>query len=178
MRVFKKICALVFLLAAVGSLGFLGGLIHPATTGRFTELMGRLPLRVALVVCMALTALGVVTVVLRTLFQRRPISVVRLQGRSDIEVATDAVSSVARIAAEEAGVMVESVRCRAAAADVAGVRVEIEAIAFVDQGLSQLADRVQDAVRRACETLLGTSDVTVRVRFLPSKTTVIQGGTS
>ena len=49
----------------------------------------------------------------------------------------------------------------------------VEAIAFTDQGLDALAQRMQRRVETACEALLGTPGVVARIRFLPSKTTIV-----
>ena len=53
------------------------------------------------------------------------------------------------------------------------VHLEIEAIALVDGDLAALGQDMQGRVQRACEQMLGVPGVSVRVRFLPSKTVTV-----
>ena len=69
--------------------------------------------------------------------------------------------------------MIESVEGKIGGRGRDEVRLTIEAIAFTEEGLEPLADRMRQRVVDACERMLGTSGVTARVRFLPSKTTIV-----
>lgn len=173
MRLIKKILAAIYLVVAVISLGACAGLAVPATASRFAALLERPVVRVVVIVAACLTALGVLIQVLRTFFAPREVTCVRLGGDENIEVSVSALSSIARAAAEREDIMVESVRGKVQGRDKSEVRLTIEAIAFVNEGLDELAVRVQRQVDAACAEMLGTVAVTTRVRFLPSKTTVV-----
>ena len=56
--------------------------------------------------------------------------------------------------------------------DADQVRVHIDAIALGRDNLTERAQRIQGRVTRALDTMLGATGATVRVRFLPSKTTI------
>ncbi len=178
MRVLKKICALVYLVASLAIMGCVAGLIYPSTTARVMGLLEHAPVRVALLVSLAVVAIGVLVSVIRAFVARREPDAVYADGNPDIQVSSAALVSCARAAAQGADIMVEHVTCRIAGADRARAQLTIEAIAFTQTGLKQLAGHVEARVRDACETMLGCPGVSVRVRFLPSKTTVIQGGAS
>ena len=98
---------------------------------------------------------------------------VRLGGDASIEVSVAALASIARVAAEREDIMVESVHGRVVGRDRNEVHFTIEAIAFVNDGLGELAARVQCQVNDACNAMLGVEGVTTLVRFLPSTTTVV-----
>lgn len=178
MRIFKKLCAIVYALAAIVALGCLAGLLYPPAAARAEELLERLPVRIAVAVCAGIVALGVLITLVRTLTARREPDAVRPEGAPDVEITCAALASSARVAAEAEGVMVEEVSCRVVGVDRSQVHVHIDAIAFTDVGLAELAARIQRAVEAACERLMGATGVTARVRFLPSTTTIIQGGSS
>ena len=69
--------------------------------------------------------------------------------------------------------LIESVTGRIAGRDRERVRLTVEAIAFQDEGLDRLAERMRERVGDACERLLGSTYTEVRIRFLPSKTTIV-----
>lgn len=172
MRIFKKACALIYLVATAAALGYLGCLLYPPFAARASELMERLPVRIALAVCAGIAALGALIVAVRALAARREPQAVHPGGNPDIEVTIAALESTARAAAEREDVLVEAVRCRVVGADGATARFWIDAIAFTDQGLASLAARVQARVEQACNALIGMPSTRCTVRFLPSKTTV------
>ena len=69
--------------------------------------------------------------------------------------------------------VIEGVEGRIIGRDRDRARLLVEAIAFTDEGLAGLAHGIQQRVTDACTRLLGTAGIEVRVRFLPSKTTII-----
>ncbi len=142
MRVLRKICAFVYLVAALAVLAMVTGLTFGPMTDRFDALLDLESVRIALAACLVIVTVG-------------------------------ALEAIARAAAEREDVLVESVRGRVAGKDRSEVRFTIEAIAFTDTGLAELAGRVQASVERACDAMLGEQGVTALVRFLPSKTTIV-----
>lgn len=173
MRVIKKICAFIYLLAAIVVLGFLTGLTFGPFTGRFDALLERDSVRAVLAVCLVVLALGALVTVVATFAARREPTCVHPDGNPDIEVSVAALESIARRAAESQGILVESVRGRVMSADRSQVRFTIEAIAFADAGLKELAEYLQGYVAGVCNEMLGSTGVSVLVRFLPSKTTIV-----
>ncbi|MDM8275680.1 alkaline shock response membrane anchor protein AmaP [Enorma phocaeensis] len=173
MRIVKKILATIYLVAAVMVIGGFAGVTFGPFTGRFERVLEIPAARIALIVALAVLGIGVLVTVLRTFVARREPDCMRAGGNPDIEVTLAALASIARTAAETEDIMVESVRGKVQGRDRSEVRFVIEAIAFTDTGLEPLAQRIQDKVRMACEEMLGTTGVTVLVRFCPSKTTVV-----
>lgn len=173
MRIFKKICALVYLLSAIVVLGLVTGLTYGPFTARFERLLDHPVAQVVLAVCLVLLALGALITVLAIFLARREPTCLNPGGNPDIEVSLSALDSTVRSAAEREGVLVESVRGRIFGRSRDQVRFTVEAIAFTDQGLTELAERVQASIEHACEQTLGASGVTALVRFLPAKTTVV-----
>lgn len=172
-RIVKKILATIYLLAAVVVVGGFAGLMFGPFTGRIERLISYPAARIVLVVALVIVGLGVLVSVLRTFVSRREPDCIRAGGNQDIEVTVSALASIARTAAETEDIMVESVRGKVVGRDRSEVRFTIEAIAFTNSGLEALAQRIQDKVTAACEEMLGTTGVTTRVRFCPSKTTVV-----
>lgn len=174
MRAFKRFIALLYFAAALFVLGGFAGLMFGPYRGRFESLFERMPARVALIVCLIVMALGVLVAVCRLVFTRREPTCVRPAGNPDIEVTLAALESCARTAAASGeDVMIERVRGRLTARDASAVHFEVEAIAFTDHGLDQVARRMQERVEAACAEMLGTATVSARVRFLPAKTTTV-----
>lgn len=173
MRTVKKILAGIYLLAAVIALGTCALLMLNARVPRLHALMSQPAFRIMVCVAACLTAFGVLIQVLRTFFAPREPSCVRLGGDASIEVSVAALASIARVAAEREDIMVESVHGRVVGRDRNEVHFTIEAIAFVNDGLGELAARVQCQVNDACNAMLGVEGVTTLVRFLPSTTTVV-----
>ena len=111
MRVFKRVCALIYLLSAIVVLGLVTGLTYGPFTARFERLLDHPVAQVVLAVCLVALALGAL--------------------------------------------------------------ITVEAIAFTEDGLTELAKRIQKSIERACDETLGASGATALVRFLPAKTTVV-----
>lgn len=181
MRVLGKIGALLYLVAAVVVTGVACGLgVAPAMgaiaepfTRRLALMLELLPVRIVLAVCATILMLGVLVTVIRTFVTRRPPDAVHPEGDPDIQVTCSALTSIARAAAEAEGVMVESVKARVMGKDRSQIRFTIEAIAFTSNDLKGYAAYIQERVQAACERMLGATGVTVSVRFLPSKTTIV-----
>lgn len=181
MRVLGKIGALLYLVAAVVVTGVAVGLgiapvaeaIAEPLTKRLALMLELLPVRIVLAVCATILMLGVLVTVIRTFVTRRPPDAVHPEGDPDIQVTCSALTSIARAAAEAEGVMVESVKARVMGKDRSQIRFTIEAIAFTSNDLKGYAAYIQERVQAACERMLGATGVTVSVRFLPSKTTIV-----
>lgn len=175
MRTLKKICAIVYLLAAVVVVGGFACLQFGAddTRERFSELLEHSAGRIVLIVCLILLAIGVLATVVVTLVERRPPVSVHPAGNPNIEVRLTAITSVARAAAQEEDVLVERVSSRVVGRDASQVRVTLELIAFSEVGLESLGKRIQLHVEEACNRMLGAEGVMAQIRFLPSKTTTI-----
>ncbi len=171
MRVLKRLCAFIYLVATVVTLGCLVGLLYPALAPGLDDVLEDAPSRIAVIAVAGVVALGVLVTVVRLMRAPRDRDALHPGGRPDVEVTVAALASTARTAVEREGVMVESVRCRISGSDRSQVHFTIEAIAFSNDGLSALADRIEARVARACEDFIGAAGVTCRVRFLPSKTT-------
>lgn len=170
---FKKLCAVVYLLSCVVALGtFAASLFGPAT-GRVEALLDKPTFRIVLAVCLVICALQALWVLLRVIIERPEPDCVRIDAAGEVQVALTAIESVARAAAREEDVLVEEVRGRITGRDSSGVRVAIDAIALTEAGLDDVAQRMRQRVEAALETMLGTPAASVRVRFLPSKTTTV-----
>lgn len=173
MATFKKVCAVIYLMASIIALACLLGLMFGPFTGRFQLLIASNGGQALLGACVVIAFAGSLASACRVLVRRPEAAYIHPAGHEDIEVTTAALASVARTAASQLDVMVEDVSVRVDARDGSSARVRIDAIAFVNEGLDELAQRVQLAVRTACEHMLGAGDVAVRVRFLPSETIVV-----
>ena len=174
MRAIKKIAAFAYLLAAAAAIACLMGIMaSPDIQARVIAGLERPALRIALLVCTGIVALGVLITSLRLLLARREPDCVHPDGNPDVEVRCAALASTAKVAAEAEGVYVESVRCRVMGAGGAAVRFTLDVVAFTDVDLRGLALRIQRRVEGACSTMLGAAGVEARVRFLPAKTTVV-----
>lgn len=175
MRLFKKCCAVLYLVAAVVVAGgFAAQEFGDAGLRlRVGQLLDHPAGRIALIISLAIVALGTLIVVAWALLERRPPASVHPAGNPHIEVRLAAVSSVARAAVSGEDVMIERVRSRVAGHDASQVRIALELIAFTDIGLESLGKRIQLRVQEACERMLGVPGVTVQVTFLPSTTTTV-----
>ena len=174
-RIIKKLMALLYLLAAVVSLGGMAAWVYSPYARRLTMLFYRYRrvVPIVLAVCLGITALGVLIGFCRLFFTRREPKCVRIEGNADIEVSLAALESCAsRAAAEDEDVLIERVEGRIVGSDQASARFKIDAIALVDDNLNARAQAMQRRVEDACGTMLGVSEVSARVRFLPSRTTV------
>lgn len=167
----KKFCAVVYLLSCVIALGtFAASLFGPAV-GRVEALLDKPAFRIVLAVCLVVCALEALWVLFRVIFERPEPDCVRIDGAEEVQVTLTAIESVARAAAREDDVLIEEVRGRIQGRDSSGVRIAIEAIALTESGLDEIAERIRARVENALNTMLGTPAASVRVRFLPSKTT-------
>lgn len=174
MRAIRKILAAIYLVASACVVAVLACRLMEVDLGRFERALESSAGRIALLVCAAITAAGALIMAIRAFAERSEPTCVRVAGNPSIEVTLAALASTARRAAPGGDdVMIESVEGKVSGRDRSEVRLTIEAIAFTDQGLDELACRMQQRVREACERLLGAEGVTCRVRFLPSKTTIV-----
>ena len=174
MKPFKKVAAVVYLLASLMVLGSYVASLAGPFTGRMRELERMLPFRVAIAACLAIIALQALYVLGLVLFSRPAPKSVRPGGAADIEVTLAAVASAARTAAAaEPDVLVEDVDVRARGREAGRVDIRVEAIALSDGSARELAHRVQSRVDAACERLLGAGCASCRVRFLPAKTVTL-----
>lgn len=174
MKPFKKMCAIIYLLACIAVLGTYGlSLVGPATE-RMAELRELPAFRIALLVCMAIMAVQALYVLGLAIFERPEPESVHPGANPDIEVTRSALEAVARATAKaEDDVLIEDVRVRVTGRERDSVRIQIDAIALVNEGLELMAHRMQRHVEAACDRMLGCSGATVRVRFLPSKTVTV-----
>ena len=175
MRAFKKIIALVYLLAAAALLAGVGIVTFTPWADELLYQMERFPFAadVVIAVCLGIVALGVLVGFFRLFFSRREPDCVRSGDAEGVEVSLAAIESCARMAAAgDDDVMIESVEGRIVGGDHASVKLKIEVIAFTDVGLSELGARIRDRVVTACGNMIGSGSVTALVRFLPAKTTV------
>ena len=175
MRLFKKCCAVLYLVAAVVVAGGFAAqeFGDQSLRARVAQLLDHPAGRIALIASLAILALGTLIMVVRVLIERRPPTSVHPAGNPHIEVRLAAVSSVARAAVSGEDVMIERVQSRVVGHDASQVSVTLELIAFTDIGLESLGKRIQLRVQEACERMLGAPGVTVRVAFLPSTTTTV-----
>lgn len=177
MRILRKICSLFYLASAIIVIGCVACLLYPETASRIELLMDTLAGKIVLVCAMTILGLGVLLTVIAALAARREPQILYPAGNQNVQITAQAIEACARAAAEQEDVLIESVSSRIVGMDHAEIHLEIEVIAFSRTNLQQLAARIEKRVCRACELLTGESCTSVRVRFLPSKTTVIQGGT-
>ena len=153
MRALRRILALIYLLSgALVIVMFAGYLFSPAA--RNIEVLFQKPATI------------------RMMAHRRVVTCVHPQANPDIEVSLAAIESVARSAAQDPTALIESVEGRVIGRDADQVRVHIDAIALGRDNLTERAQRIQGRVTHALDTMLGAAGATVRVRFLPSKTTI------
>lgn len=175
MRVLKNIARVICILAGVVVIGSFFGSQYGPFTDRFADFSEQFAFHVVLIVCMVILGLNTLLMLGRLLFERRPPTCVHTGGDPDIEVTLAAITSVARAAAQEdPDVMIEDLTARVVGRDRSTARVAIDAISLTGRDLESTAQRMQQRVTDACRTMLGTEGVTVRVRFLPSKTTTIK----
>lgn len=169
----KKLCAIVYLVASSLLFGTLLASQVGPYTGRIAELLSKDGFRWFMAACLAVCALQMLYVLARVVLDRPEPACVHPGGSPDIEVTGSALESAATIAARDDDALVEDVRCRIHGRDGSSLRIEIEAIALTEHGLDEVASRMQRRVASALDDLLGPVDATVRVRFLPSKTTTV-----
>ena len=168
MRAIRKILAALFLVA--GALVALYASLRLAGADALLETDAG---RIAAWACLGITALGVLACSLSALLERPEPAAVHPQGDPGIEVTLSAVVSCARAAAADADALVEQVEGRICGRDRDEVRLTVEAIALVGEGLDEIASRMRQRVEDACSRMLGIPGVRVRIRFLPSKTVTV-----
>ncbi|MDY2777978.1 MAG: hypothetical protein SOU51_06325 [Collinsella sp.] len=166
-----KTAAAIYLLAGTAVAVALSATLFDPLKGRFEVLLANRIFRIALIVCLAICVLQMLYVLARIILDRPEPECVRPAGSDGVEVTVAALESVARSAARDRDALIEDVRCRVMGRDASALKVDIEAIALTDAGLDTLAARIRDRVDASLATLLGSVESTVRVRFLPSKTT-------
>ena len=169
----RKVVLAVYLLSGIVVTGALTGSLFGPYTARFAELLARPVARVVVAVCLVIVGIQMIATLIRMIAERPESVSVRLGGNPDIEVSTDAIASTARVAAADRDTMVEDVEAHVTGRERDAVRVRVTAIALIDQGLEGLAFRMQQRVADACSALLGSTPVTVQVRFLPSRTETV-----
>ena len=174
MRAIRKVLAAVFLIAGACVLGLFCAKLAGVPLGHIERLLNTTAGHVAAYVLAGITGLGILVVAIAAFAERPEPSCIHPAGHPDIEVSLAALSSAAaKAAAGDDDVLIESVEGRVAGKDRDEVRLTVEVIAFTEDGLEPLAQRIRQRVESACETLLGTTGVTARVRFLPAKTTIV-----
>lgn len=169
----KKLCAVVYLISCALALGTFAASLYGPAAGSVEALLEKPAFRIVLAVCLSVCALQALWVLLRVIIERPEPDCVRIDGADEVQVTLAAIESVARTAAREDDVLIEEVRGSIQGRDASGVRVAIDAIALTDSGLDELAERMRERVENALQTMLGTPASSVRVRFLPSKTTTV-----
>lgn len=174
MRTIRNIFVTLYLIAGLAVLAAFASLLTGFMADRVEQVLENPVARIAVLVCTGVAALSMLVSAIVAYAQRPDPTCVHPRGNPDIEVTLAALTSAARKAAPgEDDVLIESVEGRIAGRDRSEARLTIEAIAFAESGLEQLAARMQQRAEEACERMLGTPGVRVRVRFLPSKTTIV-----
>lgn len=172
-RALKRIIAFIYLACAACAIGAVVGMLFTPYSPYITlALRHDNDVRLAMAVGLSVLSLGVLISWARMTFTRKPVSCVHPAGDKRIEVSLAAIESCARTAATEAAdVMVENVEGKIAGKAGAEVKLELDIIAFTEQGLAELGSKIESHVVSACEAFLGTDGVSCRVRFLPARTT-------
>lgn len=168
----KKVGASVYLVAgALVLCSFIGSLAGPFAP-RFAELLELPAYQVLMVVCAGVCVLQMLYVLGCILFDRPEPRCVHPLGTPDFEVTIPALESVARTAAQQDDVLVDRVQVRIRGREANAVHITIEAIALGEEGLDVIAESMRRRVERALRDTLGASCSSVRIRFLPTRTTV------
>ena len=167
----KKVAASVYLVAgALALCSFIGSLAGPFAP-RFAELLELPAYQVLMVVCAGVCVLQMLYVLGCILFDRPEPRCVHPLGTPDFEVTIPALESVARTATQQDDVLVDRVQVRIRGRKANAVT--IEAIALEEEGLDAIAESMRHRVERALRDTLGASCSSVRIRFLPARTTVV-----
>ena len=174
MSVWRKIVTTIYLLASVVVLGGTTLLVFiPEYSDRMAELFDYYAFCVFFAVCLGILVLADVILLFYMLFKKPEPKCVHPGGNEEIQVTLKALESVVRNSAPEDDVMIESIRIKVKGRDQGTARIRIEAIPLTNHGLEQMGERIKERVTTACEDMLGTEGVEVRVRFLSSKTETI-----
>lgn len=172
MRALRRILALIYLLSGALVIAMFAGYLFSPAARNIEVLFQKPAVRIVLLVCMVILGLGTLVATIRMMAHRRVVTCVHPQANPDIEVSLAAIESVARSAAQDPTALIESVEGRVIGRDADQVHVHIDAIALGRDNLTERAQRIQGRVTHALDTMLGAAGATVRVRFLPSKTTI------
>lgn len=173
MKRIRTFALVLYLLAGVVVVAALAGSLLGPYTDRVAALLAAPAGRVVIGVCLAIVAIQMFAVLITVLVSRPEPPSMRLEGNPDIEVSTVALTSVARAAAADDDVMVESVEAHVVGRDKREVRIKIDAFALTPHNLDGLARRMQARVQDACDQMLGVPGAVVQVRFFPSKTVTV-----
>ena len=163
----------IYLLASVIVLGGTICLVFTSYADRMEELLEIDAARIVFAVCIGILVLYALILFFYMIFKRPEPKCVHPGGNEEIQITLKALESVVRASAPEDDMMVENIRIKVKGRDQGTARVRIEVIPLTNHGLEQMGERIQERVTTACENMLGTPGVEVRVRFLPSKTETI-----
>ena len=170
MRILKRIAGLAYLLVCVVVLGGFGCLVFGPYQVRARALFKIFGVQVAAAICLGIMAVYSIVVILRLFFWRPEPTCIHPDANPDIQITKGALSAVVEAAAQDDDALVEEIRISVKGRDHARATVRIDAIALTNHDVKGLAQRMQERIATACNDMLGTTSVTVRVRFLPSKT--------
>ncbi len=173
MRRMRKIGAVLYLIAAVVVTGLFTGSQFGPYTERFNALLAVPGVRVLAVACVCVVLVQMLVLLTAVIADRPEPAFLRLASDAPIEVALPALISIARTAAVRDDVLIEETEAHVRGRDRSEVHIEIEAIALGGGELAAIGQDMQVRVQRACERMLGVPGVSVRVRFLPSKTVTV-----
>lgn len=173
MRRIRKIGVMLYLISAVVVVGLFAGSQFGPHTDRFDALLAVPWVHVLAFACVCVVLIQMAVLLIAAIADKPEPEFLRLAGDVQIEVALPALVSISRTAAECDDVLIEEVGAHVRGRDRSEVHIEIEAIALVDGDLAALGQDMQGRVQRACEQMLGVPGVSVRVRFLPSKTVTV-----
>lgn len=173
MRRMRKIGVALYLIAAVVVTGLFTGSQFGPHTDRFNALLTVPWVRVLVFASACVVLIQMAVLLIAAIADRPEPAFLRLAGDARLEVALPALVSISRTAAERDDVLIEEVGAHVRGRDRSEAHIEIEAIALVDGDLAALGQEMQGSVQRACEQMLGVPGVSVRVRFLPSKTVTV-----
>lgn len=173
MRRARTIGLAVYVLAAIVVVGaFTASLVGPYTA-RMAALLAEPWMRLVVGVALAIVAIQALAMLAWIVFDRPEPTCVRMPEHPDVEVTCAAIASAVRAAAAACDVMVEDVRVRACGRERDGVDIQMQLIAFDNNDLAARAVTVHEAVRQACERMLGVDAARIGVRFLPAKTVTV-----
>lgn len=173
MRVFRRICAVIYLFAAIVALGgFAAYIFSPLSSALGHQLLHNHVLRIFVAVCLIIAAVGAVGLVIAVFAQKAAPECVHVNGNEKIQVSLSALKHSAESALkDEKDAMVEHINVRVTGTDHSKAQFKIEAIALEENDLEALAKRMQYSVESACVKLVGDGNAIAQVRFLPAKTT-------
>lgn len=173
MRRARTIGLIIYVVAAIVVVGALGASLFGPYAARVVSLLAQPWVRLFVGAALIVVALQTLAMIAWIVLDRPEPDCVRLPDNPDVEVACAAVASAARAAAAACDVMVEDVRVRARGRERDGVDIQMQLIAFDNNNLSVRAVMVHEAVRQACERMLGVDIARIGVRFLPAKTVTV-----